>query len=182
MKVTAFETTVVAVPYEENRVAKNLLLQLKTDDGLTGLAYVTPLVAWSMKPLQAAVEAMCERVLGQDPAAVESINAAFITRLIRPQFDGLARSAAGLIDIALWDLKAQAVGQPLFRLLGGADNTLPVYASWNLWWNYDIKTLAQHAVEHVERGFKAMKFRLGAVRTLEESAARTRALRDAVGP
>ena len=40
-------------------------------------------------------------------------------------------------------------GVPLYRLLGGASNEVPVYASWNLWWQYDLPTLAQHAQDTV---------------------------------
>jgi L-alanine-DL-glutamate epimerase-like enolase superfamily enzyme len=74
-----------------------------------------------------------ERVRGADPMAVENINAALLARALRPQFDGLARSAVSVIDIALRDLKAQAVSQPLFRLLGRSNNEVPTYAAWNLW-------------------------------------------------
>jgi L-alanine-DL-glutamate epimerase-like enolase superfamily enzyme len=182
MQVTSYETTVVRVPYEENRAATHIILTLRTDEGLEGLAYVTPLVAWTQKPLRAAIEALAERTLGQDPLAAEGVNAGFLARATRPQFDGLARSAAGLIDIALWDLKAKALGRPLYRLLGARSNEVPAYASWNLWFQYDIETLAQHGAEHVDKGFRAMKFRLGGVRTAEECIARTAALRDTVGP
>jgi L-alanine-DL-glutamate epimerase-like enolase superfamily enzyme len=183
MKVTGYETWVVRVPYEEARApAPQVILRLLTDEGLDGVAYVTPLVPWTIKPIRAAVEEFAQRTVGRDPMAVESINAEFLARIPRPQFDALARSAAGLVDIALWDLKAKAVQLPLWRLLGASDNKVPTYASWNLWWQYDIETLARHAEEAVDKGFRAMKYRLGGVRTREESIARTRALRDAVGP
>jgi L-alanine-DL-glutamate epimerase-like enolase superfamily enzyme len=79
-------------------------------------------------------------------------------------------------------IKAQALGLPLWRLLGASENKVPTYASWNLWWQYDIETLASHGAEAVEKGFRAMKFRLGGVKTREECVARAQALRDAVGP
>jgi L-alanine-DL-glutamate epimerase-like enolase superfamily enzyme len=183
MRVTGYETWVVRVPYEEARApAPQVILRLTTDEGLDGVAYVTPLVPWTIKPIRVAVEEMAQRVMGQDPMAVESINATLVARTPRPQFDGLARSATSLVDIALWDIKAKALGQPLFRLLGASDNKVRTYASWNLWWHYDIETLAQHGAEAVAKGFRAMKYRLGGVRTKEESLARTQALRDAVGP
>jgi L-alanine-DL-glutamate epimerase-like enolase superfamily enzyme len=183
MKVTGYETWVVRVPYEEARApAPQVILRLSTDEGLDGVAYVTPLVPWTIRPIRAAVEEFAQRTVGRDPLAVESINAEFLARIPRPQFDALARSAAGLVDVALWDLKAKALGQPLWRLLGASDNTVPTYASWNLWWQYDIETLAQHGAQAGEKGFRAMKYRLGGVKTREESVARTQALRDAVGP
>jgi L-alanine-DL-glutamate epimerase-like enolase superfamily enzyme len=112
---------------------------------------------------------------------VESINAKLLYIFTRIQLSGLANSAAGVVDIALWDLKARALGQPLWRLLGGADNTVPAYASWNLWWSYDLPTLVQHAREHIDRGFGQMKYRLGGVQDAATAVERTRVLRDAVG-
>ena len=35
----------------------------------------------------------------------------------------------GALDTALWDIKAQAAGEPLWRLLGGRDRRVPAYAS-----------------------------------------------------
>jgi L-alanine-DL-glutamate epimerase-like enolase superfamily enzyme len=139
-------------------------------------------VAWTQKPLLAAIEGMAERTVGQDPLAAESINASFLTRGTRPQFDGLARSAASVVDIALWDLKAKLLGKPLYRLLGAGSNEIATYASWNLWYQYDIETLALHGRRHVDNGFRAMKFRLGGVRTAKECIDRAAALRDGVGP
>lgn len=181
MRVTGYETWIARVPYEQDRVATHLILRLATDEGLDGIAYATLLVPWTPAPLRAAVEALAERVVGRDPIGVEGINDVLLGRLTRPQFDGLAHSAVSLIDIALWDLKAKALGQPLWRLLGAQDRSVPVYASWNLWWQYDLDTLARHAEEHLDRGFRAMKFRLGGVRSVEESVARTRLLREVVG-
>ena len=183
MKVTSYQIYVARVPYEEGRLpAPHIILRLLTDEGLDGIAYVTPLVRWAIEPIRATLAAMAEQIVGREPMAVESISAELLGRLTRPQFDGLRRSAAGVVDIALWDLKAKAVGQPLWRLLGGSDGKVRAYASWNLWYQYDIDTLARHGAEAVERGFRAMKFRLGGVKTLAESVARTKALREAVGP
>ncbi len=183
MKVTGFKTTMVRVPYEETRAGTHILLQLNTDDGVQGVAYITPLVQFTQKPLRVAIESLAERVIGQDPMAAESINAGFIGgRVTRPQFDGLMRSAASVVDIALWDLKAKAQGLPLWRALGATNNKVRTYASWNLWFNYDLETLGAHAAEHVDNGFRAMKFRLGGVKTAEECVARARTLREAVGP
>jgi L-alanine-DL-glutamate epimerase-like enolase superfamily enzyme len=183
MKVTAYETYLARVPYEDGRApAPQIILRLLTDEGLDGLAYLTPLVRWAVKPIRAAVEALAERVMGLNPLAAESINADLLAPLTRPQLDGLCRSAASLVDIALWDLKGKALQQPLWRLLGASHGRVPTYASWNLWYQYDIDTLARHGAEAVERGFRAMKFRLGGVKTGSECVARARALREAVGP
>ena len=181
MKVTGFETWVARVPYEEGRFGTHIVLRLTTDDGLRGIGYVSNLTPWSLKAQRAAIEAFAEQVIGEDPLAVERVNQKLLYIFTRIQLSGLANSAAGVVDIALWDLKAQALGQPLYRLLGASDNTVPAYASWNLWWQYDLTTLAQHAREHVERGFRQMKYRLGGVQDLAAALERTRVMRQAVG-
>jgi len=181
MRVTGFETWVARVPYEEGRFGTHIVLRLTTDDGLRGVGYVSNLTPWSLKAQRAAIEAFAEQVVGQDPMHVESINAKLLYIFTRIQLSGLANSAAGVVDIALWDLKAQALGQPLHRLLGAADNTVPAYASWNLWWSYDLATLVRHAQEHIDRGFRQMKYRLGGVQDVAQAVERTRVLREAVG-
>ena len=181
MKVTGYETWLARVPYEEGRFGTHIVLRLTTDDGLRGVGYVSNLTPWSLKAQRAAIEAFAEQVVGQDPMQVESINAKLLYIFTRIQLSGLANSAAGVVDIALWDLKAQALGQPLHRLLGAADNTVPAYASWNLWWSYDLATLVRHAQEHIDRGFRQMKYRLGGVQDVAQAVERTRVLREAVG-
>jgi L-alanine-DL-glutamate epimerase-like enolase superfamily enzyme len=183
MKAVGHDTWVVRIPYEEHRAATHIVLQLNTDEGAQGVSYLTPLVPWTVKPICAAIDALMDRVRGVDPMAVDSINAALLARAVRPQFDGLARSAVSVIDIALWDLKAKALSQPLYRLLGGSNNRVPTYAAWNLWLQSapDPETLAKNGSAHVARGFRAMKFHVGPVPTSAEVVARTRALREAVG-
>jgi L-alanine-DL-glutamate epimerase-like enolase superfamily enzyme len=181
MKVTGYETWVARIPYEEGRFGTHIVLRLTTDDGLRAVVYVSNLTPWSLKAQRAAIEAFAEQAVGQDPMQVESINAKLLYIFTRIQLSGLANSAAGVVDIALWDLKAQALNQPLYRLLGGSDSTVAAYASWNLWWQYDLQTLVSHAREHIDRGFSQMKYRMGGVQDVASAVERTRVLREAVG-
>jgi L-alanine-DL-glutamate epimerase-like enolase superfamily enzyme len=183
-KVASFETWLVRVPYEEGRrFGNHIVLHLRTDDGLEGIAYVTNLSPLLLKAQRVAVESFVELVIGEDPMAAERINTSLMARAgIRSQLWGIARSAISVIDIALWDLKAKMLGRPLHRLLGATSDEVSVYASWNLWWQYDLPTLVKHAQEHVDRGFRQMKYRIGGVKTLAEAVERTHVLREAVGP
>lgn len=60
-------------------------------------------------------------------------------------------------DIALWDLMGKAVGQPVYKLLGGKSNKISAYASTGEL--VDPNTRAKRAKQLVEEGFKAMKIR-----------------------
>jgi L-alanine-DL-glutamate epimerase-like enolase superfamily enzyme len=185
MKITCHETWAVRVPYEKGRAAAiHLVLRLNTDDGAQGISYGTAIVPWTVRPLQAAIDALMEKVVSQDPMAVERINAALLARISRPQFDGLARSAVSIIDMALWDLKAKALSRPLFRLLGATNPQVPIYAAWNLFptsASPDLEALTASAREHVARGFRAMKFHVPRIPGRADVVACARALREAVG-
>ncbi|HEY2970049.1 MAG TPA: mandelate racemase/muconate lactonizing enzyme family protein, partial [Casimicrobiaceae bacterium] len=89
--------------------------------------------------------------------------------------------AASAIDIALWDLAAQAAGQPLWRALGGSTGRAAVYASGGLYRDgASLKDLAHEFEAHVDQGFTAVKMKLGAF-PLEADLERVRTVRDAVG-
>jgi L-alanine-DL-glutamate epimerase-like enolase superfamily enzyme len=93
----------------------------------------------------------------------------------------VAAAAESAIDIALWDLAAQAAGQPLWRALGGSTGRVAVYASGGLYRDgSSVKDLAHEFEAHVEQGFTAVKMKLGAL-PLEADLERTRTVRDAVG-
>lgn len=177
-RVERYETWVVRVPYGSGRSGTHVVLRLSTSDGQHGVGYVSNLTPWALSAQHAAVRALADRVTGQpvdDPVPLPATGS-------RPQLAGLARSAASVVDTALWDLRAQAAGVPLHRLLGATATEVDTYASWDLWWQLDVDTLVRNACRHVEQGFTAMKFRLGGITDVTAAVARTRALREAVGP
>ena len=90
-------------------------------------------------------------------------------------------AAIGAIDTALWDLAGQAHRVPVVELLGGAcRDAMPAYASGG--WG-DVDRIGDELGAFVERGFRAVKMRVGAMdRRVETSAARTLAARAALGP
>jgi D-galactarolactone cycloisomerase len=92
---------------------------------------------------------------------------------------GAAMTALGALDTAFWDLRGQALGKPLWALLGGRRPACQAYAS-ALLWKEDVNQLAEEAGSHLERGFRRMKMRMG--RNEEYDALAVRAVRRAVGP
>lgn len=83
------------------------------------------------------------------------------------------------IDMALWDLRAKAVGWPLYRLLGGASRPILAYAGGISLGYQEPAELVAEAEALVARGFRALKLRLGD--TVERDAARVAAVRRALG-
>ncbi len=86
------------------------------------------------------------------------------------------------IDIALWDLKGKAAGQPVYKLLGGTRDRVPTYVTGGYY--HDDKTTADLVAEcreYVGMGYKAMKLKIGGV-SVEEDTDRVGAVRQALGP
>ena len=99
------------------------LLILETDSGLTGVGE-----AWSRQPRIALVldhlAGHCApALLGRDPLPRTQICAQLESAAAAASEPWVAAAAASAIDIALWDLAAQAAGQPLWRALGGSSGT-----------------------------------------------------------
>jgi L-alanine-DL-glutamate epimerase-like enolase superfamily enzyme len=180
-KIDAYKIYLVRVPYEEGRGASHIIVQLRTDDGLTGVGYFSLLAQWAVKPFHAAVEHFCQRVIGEDPLEVEAITSRFMSS--GGDWVAMVSRAVSAVDVAMWDLKGKILGQPLHRLLGGYRTKVPAYAGWKLWWQYDVETVAANAAEFAKQGFKALKYRMwGDGADMTPYVERTHAIRDAVGP
>ncbi|HEV8256904.1 MAG TPA: mandelate racemase/muconate lactonizing enzyme family protein [Casimicrobiaceae bacterium] len=156
------------------------LLVLETDAGLCGVGE-----AWSRQPEIALVldylaERCASALVGRDPKAREQILAE-LAALPAPAMPWVAAAAASAVDIALWDLAAQANAQPLWRELGGDDGRVPVYASGGLYRDgASAADLVREFRDHVDQGFTIAKMKIGAL-PLDADLGRVRAVRDAVG-
>jgi L-alanine-DL-glutamate epimerase-like enolase superfamily enzyme len=94
---------------------------------------------------------------------------------------GLTICAMSGIDMALWDLLGQSLGQPVWRLLGGKCHArLPAYASGG--WA-DDKNIGEQLSGYVEQGgFRAVKMRVGVMDgDVMTSVRRVRAARAGLG-
>ncbi len=183
MRITEVRTTVVGTPWRDL-----VFVELMTDDGLVGVGEVRPLN--KTDSFVAVIEELAGRyVIGSDPFDTERLAWA-IERLEygRPSEHG--QSALGAFDIASWDLIGQALGVPVWKLLGGRfRERVPAYA--NGWYkaDYDPARIAELALTVVARGYRAMKLDPFSAASVRLSAADLRravgvvaAVREAVGP
>ncbi len=190
MKVTGFTTKVVSVPRESGplgdglaSLASNFItLKLHTNEGIDGISYAGFTSAVMVPALKASLDALCEQVIGEDPINVEAINHRLTTLAGSGSPAGLATRTVSAIDVAIWDLKGKALGEPVYRLLGGFRDRVPTYYSGKLWRPYSLEELAESAAELVAQGYKAMKFRMGAEDTAAKEIARMQVMRETVGP
>jgi galactonate dehydratase len=103
-------------------------LKLTTDDGLVGWSEYNE--SFGGLGVSAVIDGLAPQVIGRDPRAYEAI----VTQLyaIRRQASGgVVQQALGAIENALLDLKARALGVPVYELLGG-----PVRDRIRLYWSH----------------------------------------------
>ena len=131
-------------------------------------------------------------IIGDDAMAHEAIWEKLYWKTMPRGQTGYAAHALAAIDLALWDIKGKALGQPVWRLLGGARERVPVYATFGFGF-FDREQLAAAAKHWVAQGFRRLKMTVGneALRrrdqraladVIKEDAARVRTVREAVGP
>ena len=144
------------------------LVVLETDEGIEGIGMGSH---HDLDRIFPALE-------GQDPRSVSSLYDAMLARVFKTGHAGATFGGIGAFDMALWDLKAKAAGEPLWRLLGGADRFVTGYAS-GLDIALDDDELAAFYTRMAERGFTGGKLKGG--RDAEADVRRLRILADVLG-
>ncbi len=144
-----------------------LFVKVETDEGLVGYGECSEGrnpqgVVGCLKDLEIAL-------LGRDPRPIELINSD-LYRIIVQSPGGVAQKAIAGIDAALWDIKAKALGVPVYELLGG-----PTRDKVRLYWSHcgttrarsshiigtppirSFDDIAELGREVVRRGYTALK-------------------------
>ncbi len=123
---------------------------------------------------------MRELVLGMDACDVSGVWArVYKMQLASHGMGAAAALALSGIDMALWDLRCQLTGWPLYRLLGGMAKPIKAYAGGIALGYQEPGALADEALRHIGNGYRALKLRVGD--TAVKDIARVRAVRKAVG-
>jgi len=156
------------------RSAPLLLVDLETEEGVTGRSWLFCYFPAAAAAIAAVLGEIERSVKGERVAPAdlwEKLARHF--RLIGVQ--GIVRMAMAAFDVACWDALAIAAGKPLVALLGGEPRPIPAYNSNGLGLMAP-GAAADEAEKLLERGFRAVKLRLGNA-TLEADLAAVRAVR-----
>jgi galactonate dehydratase len=183
MRISAIRPLVVGTPW------RNLTyVVVETDEGLQGVGEVR-MVNHTEALLGYLQDAGRQHILGSDPFKIEDL----VRRMYHNDFarpSEISMSAIAVIEMACWDIMGQALGVPVYQLLGGAvRERIPAYA--NGWYTVERSPEAFHAAaQRVRaRGYRALKvdpFGAGFYELerpeRQRSVALIEAVRDAVGP
>ena len=164
-----------SAPARPRAAAPLLLVDLETEEGVTGRAYVFGYRGSGARAIAAVLRRSGDAGRRARRSAPLAIAAQLERRFALIGVTGVVRMALSGLDMAMWDALAVAAGLPLATLLGGAPRRIAAYNSCGLGLMAP-EAVADEAERLIERGFKAVKLRLG-YPTLEEDLAATRAVR-----
>ena len=98
-----------------------IAVRVEDEDGIEGVGYTYTVGRGGAAIRELIGRDMAPDLVGQEAARVEALWNMLWWRVHYVGRGGLTVHALSAVDIALWDLKAKQVGEPLWRLLGGSD-------------------------------------------------------------
>lgn len=165
MKITGLETICLSRPHEPERQwftasyltikADCAIVVIHTDEGIEGIGEAC---AYGYPPhIKDWVEWISKQMIDKDPLDPDII----------PHTNGRSwayDTAVAGIDCALWDLKGKIANKKVCELLTGKPlDKVRLYASSGCRYNWrkNPKQLIEEALEYINMGYTAMKFRIG---------------------
>jgi mandelate racemase len=154
-----------------------VLLDIATDQGITGHSYIFGYSKLTLAPLVQLIADIGAGLTGKAVVPFDlmaEMDAKF--RLLGWQ--GLVGMAVSGLDMALWDVLGQAAGQPLAKLLGGSPRPIRAYDSYGA---VDPVADAKDLRRSLEQGFRGIKIK-GGDGDLANDERVVKAVRDLIGP
>ena len=158
----------------EMTAANDLLVRVRTDQGVIGLGEACPfppITGETQATNAAAAMAIRDMIIGKDPLAIDDL-----VRLIGPIVHSNP-SAVAAFDMAFFDILGKVAGLPLFRLLGGTKSVFETDITTSL---DTLEKMTAEAKGYADKGYKTLKVKVGL--DPDEDFARLEAIRSAVGP
>lgn len=194
MKIKDIHTFIARVPLGRQQFyssqcafpeRKSLLVSVETDSGITG---------WGeggqygpAEPVASCIEQVfAPRLRGRDPIEREVIWHELYSATRDFGRKGAYIEAISALDIALWDITGQAMGEPVSRLLGGCfRSSIPAYATGcyyrgQKYLDGNLEELAAEARSYRDAGFHMLKMKIGLLEVARDLE-RVATVREAVG-
>jgi galactonate dehydratase len=117
----------------------NSFLKVTTDEGIVGWSEY--MEGYGAPGLTGVIRKLGERLIGQDPRPVER-HSAYLYAATRQAAGGVNAMAIAAIENALVDIKAKALGVPVYEMLGG-----PIRDRLQVYWSHCGTYRARHATQ-----------------------------------
>ena len=195
-KIKEIEFSILAAPDEKRPhwvslfkvpSANELLVRMKTDDGVEGFGLATSYT--DITPLANVVKGgLSDEILGMDALSPEGLYEKLfgLTFSRKAAENSWGREAliriSSAVDIACWDIMGKMANLPLYRLFGGYRNKVPCYVTCAYYRDgKDNAELRDEIQMLVEQGHKGFKGKVGGL-SLNEDIARMEIVREIIGP
>ncbi len=152
---------------------EDIVVIIKTDTGLLGYgaAASTPVITGdSQESIIGAIQIIANKLIGKDTSNFEELLLTIQSSLVNNS------SAKASLDIALHDLVAKSMHQPLYKFLGGGNPDLKILTTVSV---KDAVEMVADAKLFVAQGFETLKIKVGL--NPAEDIQRLKAIREAVG-
>ncbi len=184
LKITDVKASLHRVPVEvpllkEAIVMAVLFTVVETDQGVSGYGLTRGAQRYGMREFINREVAPFLR--GKNPLETERIWNQLLKQFNPRAQTGMWSSAVSAIDIALWDIKGKHYKEPVWRLLGGAQNPVASYVTFGLK-QYTRDQLVEVAEQVVAQGEKRLKMVVAVdPENPKVDADRVQAVRKAIG-
>jgi L-alanine-DL-glutamate epimerase-like enolase superfamily enzyme len=186
MKITEIRWTPVLFRYRQPEIASygsrtgqvNLIVEVDTDQGITGLGETYTASGVWLEAVCGALEAARKLLIGEDPRDVERLTQLYYRVGNWRTMPRMGNMAFAGVEMACWDIFGRSLGQPLYRLFGGALRDRVGFFGYLQ--RKALPALAEDARRLASEGYRVlyMKVGFGAADDLNAVAA----VREAAGP
>jgi len=159
------------------RSAPLVLIEVMTDQGVTGRSYIFGYVRLTLKPLVQLISDIGADLTGK-PVAPFDLMAQMDAKFRLLGWQGLVGMAVSGLDMAFWDAVGQAVAQPLAALLGGTARPIRAYDSYGA---VDPVADEKDLRRSLDQGFRGIKIK-GGDGDLANDERLVKAVRSLIGP
>ena len=134
-----------------------VLIDVETDQGVTGHSYIFAYARLTLKPLVHLIEEIGRELTGR-PVAPYDLMAAMDAKFRLLGWQGLVGMAVSGLDMAYWDALGQIAGRPVAELLGGSPRPIKAYDSYGV-----VDPVADEKAlrRSLEQGFRGIKIKGG---------------------
>lgn len=158
-------------------VAPLLLIDVATDQGITGRSYLFAYSKLTLKPFVHLVEEIGRELIGK-PVAPFELMKAMDAKFRLLGWQGLVGMAVSGLDMAFWDVLGQAAGKGVVELLGGSPRPIRCYDSYGA---VEADTDERALRRSLDQGFRGIKIKGGDGDAANDER-RVKGLRKLLGP
>jgi L-alanine-DL-glutamate epimerase-like enolase superfamily enzyme len=121
-----------------------IFVRIDTDEGIQGHGFTYSIIPHGAREICSIIQSSIRSLIsGMNPLNNEQVWYEMWRRMDWVGRGGIAVLALAAVDIAIWDLKSKVAGIPLYRLLGGYRDKVPVYNTDGGWLNHSLDQLVE---------------------------------------